>query len=258
MEIMLMAVVKKMLNDLSRYGLLLLVVFSLFISFPSNSLAVNYGSGLYNSGLYSATIPLTTASPIAGAYNTTQSITLTAVGSESIRYSTTEIPATCSSGTIYSTPILISNSQTIYARSCDNFGNSSVSTFVYTINSSRSGSRPIPQVIQNGVVAINMPVIINNQTVPGTIASDIQKIKKILKLNSKGSDVKILQQFLIDQNKGTKAKSLKSHGATNNFGQLTKQALIEWQKANGLKADGIFGPKSSGFINNLAHSAATR
>jgi len=249
-----MAVARKMFNDLSRYGLLLLVVFSLFISFPSNSLAVNYGSGLYNSGLYSATIPLVTASPVAGTYNTTQSIILTVVGSNSIRYSTTETPATCSSGIIYSIPITISTSQTIYTRSCDNFGNSSVSTFVYTINSLHSGSYSAPRVIQNGIVepvVVNKPVISSTQTVSVPVTYDIKKITKILKLNSKGQEVKTLQLFLIDQNKGTNAKKLKSHGTTNNFGQLTKQALIEYQKANGLKADGIFGPKTREKIKGL-------
>ncbi|MCX6756110.1 MAG: chitobiase/beta-hexosaminidase C-terminal domain-containing protein [Candidatus Nomurabacteria bacterium] len=59
------------------------------------------------------------ASPIAGYYNSTQSITLSASGSDSIRYSTSGTPANCSSGTLYTGAISVSTSQTIYTLACD-------------------------------------------------------------------------------------------------------------------------------------------
>lgn len=76
------------------------------------------------------------ASPIAGRYITSpQSVTLSATGSDSIRYSTSSTPADCSSGTLYSdsTPIIVSSSETIYVRAC-NSGGSSTGSFAYVID----------------------------------------------------------------------------------------------------------------------------
>jgi hypothetical protein len=53
----------------------------------------------------------------------------------------------------------------------------------------------------------------------------------ILQLGSKGEDVKLVQ-FIVGVN------------ADGVYGPITKQKVIEWQKANGLIADGIFGPLS--------------
>jgi len=65
-----------------------------------------------------------------------------------------------------------------------------------------------------------------------------------------GNDVKVLQQYLIQENKGPAARALKVHGATKNFGPLTKAALIEFQKAVGITpASGYFGPITRGWIN---------
>lgn len=68
-----------------------------------------------------------------------------------------------------------------------------------------------------------------------------------------GSDVMELQQYLIGENKGPAARALKAHGMTRNFASLTKAALIEFQKAVGIRpASGYFGPITRGWIN--AHS----
>ena len=53
----------------------------------------------------------------------------------------------------------------------------------------------------------------------------------ILKLGSKGENVKLLQRFL----------KLKDDG---DFGPKTEAAVKKWQKANGLVSDGIVGPKT--------------
>ena len=53
----------------------------------------------------------------------------------------------------------------------------------------------------------------------------------LLKLGSKGEDVKILQRFL----------KLKDDGS---FGPRTESAVKKWQKENKLKDDGIVGPKT--------------
>ncbi len=54
--------------------------------------------------------------------------------------------------------------------------------------------------------------------------------------------IKTLQLFLISQNAGPQAKALAKHGATNNFGSLTKLALMEFQKAHNIRSTGIMGP----------------
>jgi peptidoglycan hydrolase-like protein with peptidoglycan-binding domain len=65
-----------------------------------------------------------------------------------------------------------------------------------------------------------------------------------------GSDVKSLQQFLISRDSGSAARKLKSHGATMNFGSLTKNALIEFQKKVGIApAFGYFGAITRAWIN---------
>ena len=74
------------------------------------------------------------ATPIAGTYNTIQSVSLSAEGSDQIRYSTTSTPVDCSSGTLYTSSISVSSSETIYARACDLDGNSSTASFVYCLS----------------------------------------------------------------------------------------------------------------------------
>ncbi len=56
-------------------------------------------------------------------------------------------------------------------------------------------------------------------------------IKRTLRVGHKGEDVKTLQSML----------GITSDGS---YGQITKAKVIEWQIANGLKPDGIFGPAS--------------
>ncbi len=81
------------------------------------------------------------------------------------------------------------------------------------------------------------------QPVDGT--SEIQNVTKDLKFGMTDNDVIILQAFLIAQNKGSASLGLKLHGGTNYFGIYTKDALAEWQKAEGIVPSlGYFGPKT--------------
>jgi The GLUG motif len=82
--------------------------------------------------------------------------------------------------------------------------------------------------------------------------SEIQKVIKNLEFGMKDSDVVILQNFLVSQNKGPAALALKNNGVTQYFGNLTKAALAEWQKANTITpALGFFGPMTRGKIKEL-------
>ena len=62
-----------------------------------------------------------------------------------------------------------------------------------------------------------------------------------MKIGDKGPKVGELQKLLID--KGFKNIS-KSGEIDNNFGQRTKQMVMDYQTKNNLKVDGIVGPKT--------------
>lgn len=79
----------------------------------------------------------------------------------------------------------------------------------------------------------------------------IRSIQTNQAFGSQGATVQTLQQFLIDQAKGSAAAALAAHGTTTNFGSLTKAALAEWQKAVGITpASGYFGPMTRGYISS--------
>ena len=76
-----------------------------------------------------------TASPVAGTYTAAQNVTLTSAAAASINYTTDGTTPTCSTGTIYVSPISVNSSQTIKAISCYATGlPSAVASFGYTIN----------------------------------------------------------------------------------------------------------------------------
>lgn len=105
----------------------------------------------------------TIATPPAGSYTSTQNVTLTSAGSDSIRYTTNGSTPTCSTGTLYSGAISVSLSTTIKALGCDNAGNASlVALFAYTITTSGGGggggggsSIPSDSVSLSGTSSIN-------------------------------------------------------------------------------------------------------
>ncbi|MFA6918796.1 MAG: peptidoglycan-binding protein [Patescibacteria group bacterium] len=72
-----------------------------------------------------------------------------------------------------------------------------------------------------------------------------------LYFGSRGEDVKTLQQFLIDRNIGSAAKSLARIGATGYFGSYTRSALAEYQKSVGIYSTGNFGPITRTHVSNL-------
>ena len=238
---------RKMLNKIYKYGLLLGVVTFSFFSSSSTVLAVNYGSGLYNTGLYSASLPDTTppdapiAIPSPGVYNVTQTVTLTALGSDTIRYSTTEIPATCSSGTLYTGPITVESSKILYVRACDSLNNSSTSNFTYIISkkrtkSSGSSAALIAQFLEEQKALTEQPVL----TTP-------LPITRTLKYKMTGDDVKSLQVYLNTHGYPVSTSGLGSTGKeTSYFGPATKKAVILFQNANKLTADGIVGAMTRG------------
>jgi len=64
-----------------------------------------------------------------------------------------------------------------------------------------------------------------------------------LDLGMSGDDVLQVQNYLITQNVGPAARALKANGASGYFGELTKAAVIEFQKAKGITpTSGRVGP----------------
>ena len=179
------------------------------------------------------------ASSISGTYYNDTYITLTAEGSDFIRYSTTETPTDCSSGTLYSNPISVSLSQTIYVRACDFAENdSSTTSFDYVI-------KVIKPVTYGSTLASRTNFLAEQQalTLPPPITSPVntptltRNLKLITNRMMRGNDISELQIYLNTQ-------GYNSGIADGIFGPKTKAAVILFQKANGLTPDGIVGPKT--------------
>lgn len=111
----------------------------------------------------------------------------------------------------------------------------------------------------NGLTASDFAiatVIVSTPSFPNTglpsISVSSQQIKTIaidLGKGDSGSNVKILQQFLISQNKGSAAQILANNGTTMYFGGLTKAALAEFQASVQISpAIGNFGPITRAYI----------
>ena len=74
-----------------------------------------------------------TSSPVVGTYHSVQTVTLSASGASSIRYTTDGTSPTCSSGTLYSSALSLNSTQTVKAISCyPNSNTSTVASHTYT------------------------------------------------------------------------------------------------------------------------------
>ena len=72
------------------------------------------------------------------------------------------------------------------------------------------------------------------------LGAKVYKFNRILRLGSKGDDVKLLQFLLIKQKVGKSATALSKVGMTGYYGQLTERAMRDYAKVKKLKpANGI-------------------
>ncbi len=118
-------------------GIGLVITSIAFASTITGSISTGLGD---NGGVFGVVITTPSASSAAGTYSSTQSITLTATGSNSIQYTIDGTDPTCSTGTTYSTAISISSTTTLKAISCyANSNASSVASYAYVISSGSSG-----------------------------------------------------------------------------------------------------------------------
>jgi len=219
--------------------------------------AGNTGSATATVNNIKTTPPETpTASPSSGSFNSTQSVTLSATGSDYIKYATDAVPSDCSSGTSFGTPISVATSETIYVRACDNAGNSSTASFVYVIlkeSHTSSGSSS-----GGSVVAVIKPQVIQQATTPTvnpTLSISFTPIvlSRIIKLSNTrmwGNDVLALQTLL-----NTKGYDVGT--PDGNFGPKTQTAVVAFQKANGITPDGAVGPNTLKYMNESQASSLT-
>ena len=92
----------------------------------------------------------------------------------------------------------------------------------------------------------------NQNSGNGSVSSNTLFPRDVLKSGIKGDDIKKLQQCLNKQGIFIAKKGAGAPGKeTTLFGSLTKKALKKFQKANGLKQDGIFGPLTRAMAENI-------
>ena len=87
---------------------------------------------------------------------------------------------------------------------------------------------------------------------PSVIVDDTYlQLSRDLKLGSRGSDVIILQEYLVGHSHGPAVDALADAGATGYFGRVTRSALAEFQVNVGITpAQGYFGPITRRYIQN--------
>lgn len=96
-------------------------------------------------------------------------------------------------------------------------------------------------------VLVSAPGLPNTGFPPG---QPVQALTVNLAQGSSGSNVTVLQQFLISQNEGPAAQALANAGATGYFGPLTRAALAEFQANTGISpALGNFGPITRAYLS---------
>lgn len=120
----------------------------------------------------------------------------------------------------------------------------------YGGGSTSGGSYSVPESLK---IPTTQPVVNTPAVVPNITPPTVTAIARDLQVNTKGADVKTLQQFLNSQGfivSKTGAGSLGKE--TTLFGPATKAALIKFQAKNGIKpASGYFGPITRAFIKAL-------
>lgn len=88
-----------------------------------------------------------------------------------------------------------------------------------------------------GVTTVSTPTVVPTTTINPS---------GLLKVGSRGTEVVVLQTFLIKKNIGSGGK-ITADGA---FGPMTRKAVIEYQASVGLVADGVAGAKTLSYIKN--------
>ncbi|MDD4289813.1 MAG: FN3 associated domain-containing protein [Patescibacteria group bacterium] len=141
-----------MMKKIFLFSLAVILNFSLYAPLQASETGGTINPGLVT-GMDGVVIAAPTASPVAGTYHATQSVTLTADGQTAICYTTDDTtptcatPTTCTTGNVYESAILVTLTDTIKSRACyadGSFG--PVATDTYTLTCTTSS-------VSNGTVA---------------------------------------------------------------------------------------------------------
>lgn len=108
-----------------------------------------------------------------------------------------------------------------------------VDTFRSTFVSARAGGVTLPPSITNILGSLNLP-------------------STTLSQGSSGTDVRLLQNYLIESNSGPAARSLASAGATGYFGAITRAALVEYQHSISIPATGVYDATTRSATSNTS------
>ena len=165
-------------------------------------------------------------------------------------------------GTTYSEALRVTETTTFKTMTCTSGASSAVAEFAYVFVSGGSGgggSSNNPTEVPGG------PTCLDDQAYcpPGSpetgitgatlgapifgnvLANGIAALTRDLRLGTSGTDVAMLQRFLISNRAGAGAHALAAAGATGYFGTLTQNAAIEFQKRMGITPSlGYIGPKT--------------
>ncbi len=111
----------------------------LFTNSGQASWSIDVGIGVGASDAQTAVEPA--ASPVAGTYHSSKSITLSASGATNIRYTLDGSTPTCSTGNLYSSPVSVTSTKTVKAISCysesdGNYSPSNIVSYTYTLSCS--------------------------------------------------------------------------------------------------------------------------
>jgi len=257
--------------------ILILVVLGFVLSASSCFATWTIDNGISNNSNNGTTAYEPVASPVAGTYTSNQSVTLTATNSSSIHYRTDGTAPTCSTDTTYVSAISVTSSQTIKAIACYNEADGSTSpsltsSFAYVLqcptvsNAATYNAYPTcgPATCNSGydlsgstctehrsssggssgghVAPATDTTTVTPSTTTTTTTTNFQFVLS-LKLGSRGNEVLQLQKILI-------AKGYLFGTADGSFGPKTHLAVIAFQKANNLFADGVVGRGTRAVLNN--------
>ena len=114
-----------------------------------------------------------------------------------------------------------------------------------------TGQMICPQICISPTSTTIVPIISTStqKIIPNYFNQEVKAITNSFTKGYYGNNVKILQQFLISQNKGPFAEDLAKAGSTNYFGSLTKASLAEFQAKVGISpALGNFGSTTRAYL----------
>lgn len=117
-----------------------------------------------------------------------------------------------------------------------------VSNFRSTFNAALSEGVVVPAPINFAMLSTPVSSSVTANKGDGNTTNDLD-------IGSSGTPVVTLQKYLIQANSGPAAMALKNTGATGYFGTLTKNALMEYQKAKDIyPASGYYGSTTREYI----------